>query len=149
MQITAEQLQAIINDITQTTENEFNNKVIPFIKEVYGRVILPEMAKQLFDSDGSFDGREGWQPNAPSTIKRKKSNKPNVDTGNLKEFMTTPDNLVSNDWLDKLSTPNGSIDGYKYADNLRKFSDLGETEMDADYIANRLQDLLLEQFSNG
>ena len=98
-------------------------------------IILAKLGEDVFANKGSFNGHSAWKPNAPSTIKRKGRDDPNIDTGFLEHKISTPGFLESENWLDNI--PNSR--GYKAADKMRKFSDIGKTDDDEKYIEQQLE----------
>ncbi len=147
----------IIESITSTAE-----KITGIILEEHPN-ILADMATKLFAKHGAFNGRERWKSNAWYTISKKGGNKPNIDTGNLKQHMTTPGFLENDGWLDSLTVPpkrdkrtktglskNASNpNGYKDADALRPFSDIGRTDSDEQYIEKKLEKIIAKELKNG
>ena len=63
----------LLNGDAAGAENELNR----------AGVVASNAAKRWFT-----DSRNGWAPNAPETIKRKKSDKPLIDTGQLRKALT-------------------------------------------------------------
>lgn len=123
-------------------------KTIKTVDEVIKRehpIILAEMAKELFTNEGHFNNRPGWEANAASTIRKKKNARPNVETGFLEEKLSTPGVLEDDNWLDNLTPPPGvngrrrNTNGYKYANVLRKFDDIGKTPEDKALIEKELE----------
>lgn len=106
-------------------------------------IILAKLAEDVFANKGSFNGRSAWAPNTPSTIKRKGRDDPNYDTGFLEHKVSTPGFLESENWLDNI--PNSS--GYKAADKMRKFSDIGKTNDDEKYIEQQIEVALKNEFT--
>lgn len=45
--------------------------------------IIEKQKKRLFDNSGAINDREAWADNAPDTIRKKKSSKPLIETGEL------------------------------------------------------------------
>lgn len=100
--------------------------------------ILAQMAEELFANQGNFNNRSSWADNTPSTVKRKGGNSPNIDTGFLEHSMSTAGFLENDNWLDNIIPPKKNGD-YKYADKLRKFSDIGKTAADLKYMDTQLE----------
>lgn len=101
-------------------------------------IILAEMAQELFASQGAFNGRNRWEDNTTSTSKRKGGNSPNIETGFLKKNMTKSGFLENDNWLDSIKPPKKKDGNYKYADKMRKFSDIGQTAEDDHYMSEKL-----------
>lgn len=108
--------------------------------------ILAKMAEELFANEGEFNGRPRWKPNKASTVRRKGGNSPNIETGFLEHQMSTPGVLEENNWLDSIPSKRSDT-GYKHADKLRKFSDIGQTEEDLELIDKRLEDAIRDEYS--
>jgi len=110
---------------------------------------LPEvtgkLAKHVFDSGGAD---RNWKANAPSTVKRKKSSDPNIETGLLELTLSQPGFIMDDDYMVKLPVPprSGDSNGYIYANAMREFDNLGRTPEDEKYMEQKLEELLANEF---
>jgi hypothetical protein len=119
--------------------------VIDSMKEVSDiiKVQMPELlgklAKEIFNSKGQSHGRH-WTPNKPSTVARKKSSNPNIETGQLEQYLTQPGILEDDNYMHYLPTsPNGRTHGYKYANAMRPFDDIGKTSEDEEWLERQFE----------
>lgn len=117
---------------------EIETKIINVIQEEYPQ-ILANLAEDIFASGGQSHGRS-WESNKASTVKKKGGNSPNIDTGQLENWMTIPGNILEEDFMSHLpNTPNEDSNiGYFDADSLRPFHDIGQTSNDEEYISEQL-----------
>lgn len=100
-----------------------------------------EQARALFDKEGALNGRQKWKALAESTVKRKGHSRIMYDTGELYGIMSSPSTYSSGNW-------EGNIpEQYMYADEIRKFSDIGTTEEDLEDIANKIAQAIQDEFS--
>ena len=119
--------------------SESIKKIDAIIQKEYPKE-LSNLAEDIFASGGKSHNRN-WSENKPSTIKRKGGNSPNIETGQLENWLTTDNNLVDDDYMARLPTPSKGTwgeNGYLYANELRKFDDIGRTPEDEEYIVNQL-----------
>lgn len=122
--------------------NKINDEIVKKADDIVTAeqpIILSQMATDLFNEQGAFNGRQQWADNLPSTIKRKGRNSPNIDTGLLENTMETTGFLMQDNWQQEVFAIN---EGYEKADAMRKFSDLGETEADNEYMVEKLTEAL-------
>jgi hypothetical protein len=112
--------------------------------------ILANLANDIFASGGKSHGRD-WADNTPSTIKRKGGNSPNIESGQLEDWLSTEGNILDDDYMSRLPSStkvgNWGDNGYLYANSLRKFDDIGRTEQDEKYIENELANKIKEQLA--
>ncbi len=109
--------------------------------------ILAEMAEELFAQQGAFNGRNKWADNTESTVKRKGGNSPNIETGFLEDSMTRTGFLENDNWLDSIKPPKKKYGNYRYADKIRKFSDIGQTPEDNHYMSEELAKAIRNELS--
>lgn len=109
--------------------------------------ITSKLVKKVFNEPGN-NGRD-WDPNKSSTIKRKKSSDPNIETGLLELTLTEPGFIIEDDYMNRLPIPlrSNSSDGYLYANDMREFDNLGRTEQDEQYIETKLEEILSNDFN--
>lgn len=122
------------------------NKINEIINEEYPK-ILSNIAEDIFATGGKSHGRN-WKENTASTIKKKGGNSPNIETGQLENWLTTDNNLLNDDYMSKLPTPKNSMWGendYLYANKLRKFDDIGRTYNDEKFIEQKLIEKLKQK----
>lgn len=125
---------------------ESMQKVTEIIESEYPK-LLSKIAEEIFASGGKSHGRN-WEDNKKSTIKRKGGNSPNIETGQLENWLTSEGNLLEDDYMTKLPTPKRSQWGennYTYANQLRKFDDIGRTQDDEEYIEQKLIEKLKQK----
>lgn len=113
-------------------------------------LILSRLAKNIFDSVGQTHDRK-WQSNAPSTIRKKKFDKRNFETGELMNTLMEVGFLEDDNYMENLPTPQrGSSYGYKAANAVNspenRFDDIGRTESDERYIGEQLAVKIGESF---
>lgn len=120
------------------------NQIITIVKTQVPE-ILGNLAKEIFDSKGQSHGRN-WEANKPSTIARKKGSNPNIETGILEQYLTQPGILEDDNYMGYLpSPPNDSQNGYKFANAMRPFNDIGRTPEDEEWIERQLEQKLQSQ----
>lgn len=128
------QIMQTIEKIKQVSKSE--------LPEITGKLV-----KKVFDEPGN-NGRN-WSPNKESTVKRKKSNNPNIETGLLELTLSQPGFIIEDDYMARLPVPprSNSSDGYQYANDMREFDDLGRTSQDEEYIESQLEEILSNEFN--
>lgn len=133
-----EALQNAIKKLIEDTANE----VAEIVQEEHPK-ILAGLAKEIFDSVGQAHGRN-WESNKPSTIKKKKFDRRNYETGELMRTLTTPGELENDNYIDALPTK------YQYANKVNspnnKFDDIGRTDEDDAYISDKLAEKITARF---
>ena len=108
--------------------------------------VTSKLVKKVFDGNGN-NGRN-WKPNTPSTVKRKKSSNPNIETGLLELTLSQPGFILDDAYMNKLPIPprSNSIDGYSYANSTREFDNLGRTQQDEEYLEQQLEVAIANEF---
>ena len=124
-----DQFEQIANDIVEQTNKK--------IKAIFPEIVA-KLAKEIFDTQGTIDGRN-WKDNTESTAKRKGRNSPNIDTGLLEHVLSQPGFVMDDAYMDKLPESNKSPKGYKYANDMRNFDDIGRTPADEAIIEKELE----------
>jgi hypothetical protein len=120
-------------------------KQVSDIAKVQMPELLGKLAKEIFDSKGQSHGRH-WNPNKPSTVARKKSSNPNIETGVLEQYLTQPGILEDDNYMSYLPAPaNDSQNGYKFANAMRPFDDIGRTPEDEEWLEQQLEIKLQSQ----
>lgn len=113
----------IMPKIAETVEKE-----MPFA--------MAELATEVFDSMGSSPTDRGWTPNSENTRKREgiagKFHR-NIDTGQLRDLLSTPGVLMDDGWFGKLP------DAYKDANKLGRFDSIGKTPQDEEFVEKILE----------
>lgn len=127
--------------------DESMKKIDSIIQSQYPK-ILAELAEDIFASGGKTHGRN-WAENKPSTIKKKGGNSPNIESGQLEDWLSTEGNIVDDDYMTRLPSPldDWGGEGYLAANALRKFDDIGRTSDDEKYIEEQLTEKIQEQLS--
>ena len=124
------------------------NKIIEIIKAEHP-IIVAKIAEDLFANEGDFNNRPRWKPNTASTIKKKGGNSPNIETGELENWLSTPGNADDDDYMFKLppsKRQSRTANGYWYANELRHFDDIGKTDKDKELIDKTLERKIGEEF---
>lgn len=124
-------------------------QIIEVIKNEHP-IIVAKIAESVFANEGAFNGRPRWKANASSTIKRKGGDSPNVESGELENWLTTPDNAADEDYMFKLpraKRSKSSGNGYWFANEIRPFNDIGKTEQDHKLIDSELEKKIGEHFA--
>lgn len=108
--------------------------------------VTSKLVKKVFNGNGN-NGRN-WKANAASTIKRKKSSDPNIETGLLELTLSQPGYIIDDNYMNGLPTPprSGSSEGYREANAMREFDNLGRTPEDEAYIEQQLEVLIANEF---
>lgn len=108
--------------------------------------ITTQLVKKVFNGNGN-NGRN-WKPNAPSTVKRKKSNDPNIETGLLELTLSQPGFIIDDAYMNQLPVPprSNSIEGYWEANSTRQFDNLGRTQQDEEYLEQQLEVAIANEF---
>lgn len=120
---------------------------------------LAKLAEEIFASGGKSHGRN-WADNTASTQKRKGGNSPNIDTGLLEHTLTQTGFLQNDDYMDKLPKPiksksskgkksNSSDDpnGYKFANKMRPFDDIGKTDDDKEWVVKEVIKRIISEYN--
>ncbi len=134
-------------------------KIDEIIEKEYP-LILATLAREIFESKGQSHGRH-WEPNTESTKKRKGSDYPNIETGQLEDYLTTPGFLEDDNYMANLPTPQrtgkakggmnhqknySNTNNYEYANALRPFDDIGKTADDEEFIERQLEIAITAQY---
>lgn len=117
------------------------NKITAKIDSLMPNVVN-ELAREIFSTQGQIDGRN-WANNAPSTIKRKGKNTPNIDTGNLEQLLSNNGTIMEDNYMDQVVAMNS---GYEYANDMRPFDDIGRTVADEVVMEKILEQKIQDEF---
>lgn len=135
-----------LDTLIQEWIKQFDEKLKAVLPEATGK-----LAKNVMRSNGN--GRN-WEANATSTKYNKGEDDPNHDTGLLEMTLSQPGFIMQDDYMAKLpKADTRKIRGgkeygirkdpdYKWANKIRRFDNIGETEKDEEVLEKELEKLL-------
>lgn len=113
-------------------------KIDTIVNSNYAK-IRADQAKNIFDAEGAYNGRDKWKENAPA-YKKSKGDRPIMQkTQQLYDAMSDPETFEEENWEGKILDINP---GYLEADAIRPFHNIGDTPEDKAEIDKNLEKVI-------